>query len=32
FGWLGIPVHQINPMRVLGVLLLLVGVVLVRNY
>lgn len=32
FGWLGIPVHQINPQRVLGVILLLTGVVLVRNY
>jgi transporter family-2 protein len=32
FGWLGIPVHQINVPRVLGVLLLMAGVVLVRNY
>jgi transporter family-2 protein len=32
FGWLGIPIHQINAPRVLGVLLLMAGVVLVRNY
>lgn len=32
FGWLGFPVHQINPQRVLGVILLLAGVVLIRNF
>ena len=32
FGWLGIPSQPISPLRVLGALLLFVGVVLIRKY
>jgi transporter family-2 protein len=32
WGWIGLPVHHANPLRVLGVLLLLAGVVLIRSF
>jgi transporter family-2 protein len=32
FGWLGIPQHSINPMRLLGLTLMIAGVVLVRKF
>lgn len=31
FGLLGSPVHPVNPLRILGVLLLIVGVVIIQN-
>ena len=31
YGWLGVPVHPINWIRTLGVLLIVVGVVLIRT-
>ena len=32
FGWLGVPVQPIGPMRLLGVGCLLAGVILIRNF
>lgn len=32
FGWLGLPVQHITPGRVVGVILLLVGIILIRRY
>lgn len=32
YGWLGFTVHTINPWRVLGVILLLIGVILIRRF
>jgi transporter family-2 protein len=32
WGWIGLPVHHASPLRVLGVLLLLAGVVLIRSF
>ncbi len=30
YGWLGVPVHQMSPMRILGALLLVAGAALIR--
>lgn len=32
YGWLGFPVHQINLMRIVGILFLFTGVLLVKAY
>lgn len=32
FGWLGIPQHSMNPMRLLGLTFMIVGVVLLRKF
>lgn len=32
FGWLGIPQHSINPMRLVGLTLMIAGVYLVRKF
>ena len=32
YGWLGLPIHSINPMRLLGAFLLAVGAILVAYY
>lgn len=32
FGWLGIPQHSVNPMRLLGLALMIAGVILVRKF
>jgi bacterial/archaeal transporter family-2 protein len=32
FGWLGLPVKEISLMRILGTLLLIIGVILIRKY
>jgi transporter family-2 protein len=32
FGWLGLPVQPVSPGRILGAILLLVGVVLIRRF
>ena len=32
YGWLGVPVHAVNPWRVLGAAFLVVGVVLIRRF
>jgi bacterial/archaeal transporter family-2 protein len=32
FGWLGLPMHPVNPIRLFGLALLVIGVVLIRNF
>lgn len=32
FGWLGVPVREISPGRVLGVVLVIAGVILIRKF
>lgn len=32
YGWLGVPVHTVNPWRVLGAAFLVTGVVLIRRF
>jgi bacterial/archaeal transporter family-2 protein len=32
FGWLGLPMHQANPIRLFGLSLLVIGVILIRNF
>ncbi len=32
YGWLGMSVHPVNSYRILGIALIIVGVILIRNY
>jgi transporter family-2 protein len=32
YGWLGVPIHTVNPWRVLGAAFLVAGVVLIRRF
>ena len=32
FGWLGVPQHSVNPMRLLGLTLMIAGVALLRKF
>ena len=32
YGWLGVPVHTVNPWRILGAVFLVAGVVLIRRF
>jgi transporter family-2 protein len=32
FGWLGLPMHQANPIRLFGLSLLVIGVILIQNF
>ncbi len=32
YGWLGVPIHTVNPWRILGAGFLVVGVVLIRRF
>jgi uncharacterized membrane protein YdcZ (DUF606 family) len=32
FGWLGLPMHPVKPIRLFGLALLVIGVILIRNF